>query len=238
MFYNPLFYLFALPGLLLGLWAQARVKSAFKKYSQVRTDRGLTGAQIARTLLDSQGLQDVLIEESRGGTLSDHYDPRSKTLRLSPEVYRVPSVAAAGVAAHEMGHALQDARGYAPLQLRSALVPAASFGSSLAPLIFFVGLIMQTFGIPTLGNSIAWVGVILFGAAVVFTLITLPVEFDASKRAKELLKTQGVLIGNNESKGVDKVLDAAALTYVAAAVAAVGQLLYYVFILMGAGRRD
>lgn len=238
MFYNPLFYLFALPGLLLGLWAQSRVKSAFKKYSQVRTDRGLTGAQIARTLLDSQGLQDVLIEESRGGTLSDHYDPRSKTLRLSPEVYRVPSVAAAGVAAHEMGHALQDARGYAPLQLRSALVPAASFGSSLAPLIFFVGLIMQTFGIPTLGNSIAWVGVILFGAAVVFTLITLPVEFDASKRAKELLKTQGVLIGNNESKGVDKVLDAAALTYVAAAVAAVGQLLYYVFILMGAGRRD
>lgn len=238
MFYNPLFYLFALPGLLLGLWAQSRVKSAFKKYSQVRTDRGLTGAQIARTLLDSQGLQDVLIEESRGGTLSDHYDPRSKTLRLSPEVYRVPSVAAAGVAAHEMGHALQDARGYAPLQLRSALVPAASFGSSLAPLIFFVGLIMQTFGIPTLGNSIAWVGVILFGAAVVFTLITLPVEFDASKRAKELLRTQGVLIGNNESKGVDKVLDAAALTYVAAAVAAVGQLLYYVFILMGAGRRD
>lgn len=238
MFYNPLFYLFALPGLLLGLWAQARVKSAFKKYSQVRTDRGLTGAQIARTLLDSQGLHDVVIEESRGGTLSDHYDPRSKTLRLSPEVYRVPSVAAAGVAAHEMGHALQDARGYAPLQLRSALVPAASFGSSLAPLIFFVGLIMQTFGIPTLGNSIAWVGVILFGAAVVFTLITLPVEFDASKRAKELLKSQGVLIGNNEAKGVDKVLDAAALTYVAAAVAAVGQLLYYVFILMGAGRRD
>lgn len=235
-FYNPLFWLFALPGLLLGLWAQSRVKSAFNKYSQVRTERGLTGAQIARMLLDSQGLQDVMIEESQAGTLSDHYDPRSKTLRLSPEVYRTPSVAAAGVAAHEMGHAIQDYKGYAPLQLRSALVPAASFGSSLAPLIFFAGLMLQVFGIPTIGNSIAWIGVILFGAAVVFTLITLPVEFDASKRAKRLLKSHGVLF-SDEAEGVDKVLDAAALTYVAAAVAAVGQLLYYVFILMGSGRR-
>lgn len=237
MFFNPLFYLFALPGLLLGLWAQSRVKGAFNKYSKVRTERGLTGAQIARALLDSQGLYDVIVEETQAGTLSDHYDPRSKTLRLSPEVYRTPSVAAAGVAAHEMGHAVQDDKGYAPLQLRSALVPAASFGSSLAPLIFFAGLMLQMFGIPTIGNSVAWIGVILFGAAVVFTLITLPVEFDASKRAKQLLKTQGVLIGNDEARGVDKVLDAAALTYVAAAVAAVGQLLYYVFILMGSGRR-
>lgn len=237
MFFNPLFYLFALPGLLLGLWAQSRVKGAFNKYSKVRTERGLTGAQIARALLDSQGLHDVIVEETQAGTLSDHYDPRSKTLRLSPEVYRTPSVAAAGVAAHEMGHAVQDDKGYAPLQLRSALVPAASFGSSLAPLIFFAGLMLQMFGIPTIGNSVAWIGVILFGAAVVFTLITLPVEFDASKRAKQLLKTQGVLIGNDEARGVDKVLDAAALTYVAAAVAAVGQLLYYVFILMGSGRR-
>lgn len=237
MFFNPLFYLFALPGLLLGLWAQARVKSAFQKYSQVRTQRGLTGAQVARMLLDSQGLQDVLIEESRAGTLSDHYDPRSKTLRLSPEVYHTPSVAAAGVAAHEMGHALQHAKGYTPLHLRSALVPAASFGSSLAPLIFFAGLMLQAFGIVgDIGINIAWIGVALFGAAVVFTLITLPVEFNASKRAKSLLKTQGLLIGN-EAAGVDKVLDAAALTYVAAAVAAVGQLLYYVFILLGAGRR-
>ena len=138
LFYNPLFYLFALPGLLLGLWAQARIKSAFSKYSRVRTERGLTGAQVARALLDSQGLYDVAIEQSGRGTLSDHYDPRSKVLRLSPEVYGTPSVAAAGVAAHEMGHAMQDAKGYAPLQLRSALVPAASFGSSLAPLIFFV----------------------------------------------------------------------------------------------------
>lgn len=233
---NPIYFLFALPGLLLGLWAQRRVKSAFNKYSKERMERGLTGAQVARMLLDSQGLQDVAIEESQGGTLSDHYDPRGRVLRLSPEVYRTPSVAAAGVAAHEMGHAIQDAKGYAPLQLRSALVPAASFGSNLAPLIFFAGLMLQIFGIQSIGYSVAWIGVILFAAAVVFTLITLPVEFDASKRAKRLLKSHGVLIGK-ESQGVDKVLDAAALTYVAAAVAAIGQLLYYAFLLLGAGGR-
>lgn len=233
-FYNPLFLVLALPGLLLGLFAQARVKSAFNKYSKVRTQRGVTGAQVARMLLDAQGLYDVIIEQSKG-MLSDHYDPRSKTLRLSPEVYNASSVAAAGVAAHETGHAIQDARKYAPLKLRSALVPAASFGSSLAPLIFFAGFMLQAFG-AGFGFDIAVLGVILFGAAVLFTLVTLPVEFDASNRAKKLLKTQGILIGN-ESEGVDKVLNAAALTYVAAAVAAIGQLLYYVMILMG-GRRD
>lgn len=229
-----LYLILALPGLLLGLWAQTRVKSAFGKYSRVATARGMSGAQIARAMLDSQGLYDVAIEESKGGTLSDHYDPRSKVLRLSPEVYRTPSVAAAGVAAHEAGHALQDAKGYAPLALRSALVPAASFGSSLAPLIFFVGLMLEW--IAGFGIQIAWLGVILFAAAVAFTLVTLPVEFDASKRAKRELQAQGIVVGN-ESQGINKVLDAAALTYVAAAVAAVGQLLYYVILLTG-GRRD
>jgi len=232
-FFSPLFLVLALPGLLLGLFAQARVKSAFRKYSKVRTQRGVTGAQVARMLLDAQGLYDVVIEQSKG-RLSDHYDPRSKTLRLSPDVYNTPSVAAAGVAAHETGHALQDAKSYAPLMLRSALVPAASFGSSLAPLIFFAGLMLE--GFAGFGIEVAWIGVILFGAAVLFTLVTLPVEFDASNRAKRLLKSQGILIGN-ESEGVDKVLNAAALTYVAAAVAAIGQLLYYVMILLG-GRRD
>jgi len=236
MIFSPLYLILALPGLLLGLWAQARVRSAFNKYSNVRTARGITGAEVARSILDSQGLLDVVIEESQGGMLSDHYDPRNKVLRLSPDVYRQASVAAAGVAAHESGHALQDAKGYAPLGLRSALVPAASFGSNLAPLIFFAGLMLNVFGAESIGWSIALIGVVLFGAAVLFTLVTLPVEFDASRRAKRLLKSHGIVIGE-EAKGIDKVLDAAALTYVAAAVAAIGQLLYYILLLSG-GRRD
>lgn len=233
MFFNPLFWLLTIPGLLLGLYAQSRVKSNFNKYSRVHTMRNITGAQVARELLDSQGLYDVAVEESKAGTLSDHYDPRGKVLRLSPEVYRTPSVAAAGVAAHEMGHALQDAKGYAPLKLRSSLVPATSFGSRLAPMIFLGGFLLNSF--TGFGIEIAWAGVILFGIAVLFTLVTLPVEFDASKRAKQLLASSGIVMGD-EAKGVDKVLDAAALTYVAAAVSAIGTLLYYVLLLTGGGR--
>jgi Zn-dependent membrane protease YugP len=230
MFYlDPRYLIFALPGLLLGLWAQLRVKGAFSKYSKVRLTRDASGAQIARYLLDQQGLQDVRIEEVQG-FLSDHYDPRTRVLRLSPDVYRTPSVAAAGVAAHEMGHALQHSVGYAPLQIRSAIVPAVQFGSSLAPILFIIGLLLNF-------TTLAWVGVILFGLAVLFSLITLPVEFDASKRAKALLHSSGIL-NTEEVRGVDKVLDAAALTYVAAAVAAVGQLLYYVLLLTGGRSRD
>ncbi len=228
MYFNPLYLVFALPGLLLGLYAQSRVKSNFNKYAQVRTARNVTGAEVARQLLDAQGLYDVAIEETQG-FLSDHYDPRSKVLRLSPGVYRTPSIAAAGVAAHEMGHALQDAGGYFPLQIRSALVPAAQFGSSLAPWLFMGGLLLNF-------TSLAWVGVIMFAAAVVFTLITLPVEFDASARAKKLLVSNGILIGD-EINGVNKVLNAAAWTYVAAAVSALGTLLYYVTLLSGGRRR-
>lgn len=228
MFYSPLFWMLSLPGLLLGFYAQARVKSTFRKFSQVRNARSLSGAEVARQLLDSQGLYEVVIEESKG-FLSDHYDPRGKVLRLSPDVYRTPSIAAAGVAAHEMGHAMQHANGYFPLHVRSAMVPAAQFGSKLAPWIFMGGLLLQF-------TALAWVGVILFGAAVLFTVVTLPVEFDASKRAKRLLTSSGILIGE-EAKGVEKVLDAAALTYVAAAIAAVGQLLYYVMLLTGGSRR-
>ena len=227
-FFDPLYLILALPGLLLGLWAQARVKGTFNKYSKIRTTRGATGAEIARYLLDQQGLQDVRIEESQG-FLSDHYDPRTRVLRLSPDVYRQPSVAAAGVAAHEMGHAMQHAIGYTPLKIRSAIVPAVQFGSSLAPILFIIGFLLNF-------TSLAWLGVILFAAAVVFSLVTLPVEFDASKRAKTLLSGSGIL-SLQEAQGVDKVLNAAALTYVAAAVAAIGQLLYYVLLLTG-GRRD
>jgi Zn-dependent membrane protease YugP len=227
-FFDPLYLVFALPGLLLGLWARSRVNGAFNKYKKVRTAQNVTGAQVARTLLDAQGLHHVQVEEVQG-FLSDHYDPRSKVLRLSPEVYRTPSVAAAGIAAHEMGHALQDAGGYFPLQIRSAIVPAAQFGSSLAPWLFIGGLLLNF-------TTLAWVGLILFGAAVAFTLVTLPVEFDASKRAKKLLASNGIIIGN-EAAGINKVLDAAALTYVAAAVSAIGTFLYYLLLLTG-GRRD
>ena len=226
MFFSPIWLVLALPGLLLGLWARSRVKGSFDKYSKVRTARGVTGAQVARMLLDSEGLFNVQIEESKG-RLSDHYDPRSRVLRLSPEVYNTPSVAAAGVAAHEMGHAIQHAGGYFPLQIRSAIVPVAQFGSTLAPWLFIIGFLFRF-------TTLAWLGLVLFGAAVIFTLITLPVEFDASRRAKKLLAGNGILIGD-EIKGVDKVLDAATLTYVAAAVAAVGQFLYYL-LLLGGGR--
>jgi len=228
MFFDPLYLVFALPGLLLGLYAQSRVKSNFNKYAKVRTARNVTGAEVARQLLDAEGLYDIAIEETQG-FLSDHYDPRSKVLRLSPDVYRTPSIAAAGVAAHEMGHALQDAGGYFPLHIRSALVPAAQFGSSLAPWLFIGGFMLNF-------TSLAWVGVIMFAAAVLFTIITLPVEFDASNRAKRLLVSNSVLIGN-EIDGVNKVLNSAAWTYVAAAVSAIGTLLYYVLLLSGGRRR-
>jgi uncharacterized protein len=221
------YLLVALPGLLLGMYAQARVKSAFNKYSRIRTSRNITGAQVARQLLNERGLHNVGVEQSQG-FLSDHYDPRSKVLRLSPDVYNGTSVAAAGIAAHEMGHALQDAQGYFALQIRSAIVPAAQFGSSLAPWIFFAGLFLQF-------DGLAWVGLILFSAAVFFTLVTLPVEFDASKRARELL-LENDLLYKDEMGGVNKVLNAAALTYVAAAITAIGTLLYYAFLLLG--RRD
>jgi uncharacterized protein len=229
-FFSPLYLLFALPALLLGLYAQMRVRSAFSKYSQVRNASGMSGARAARRILDANGLQHVNVERTTG-MLSDHYDPRSKTLRLSPEVYEGPTLAAVGVAAHEAGHALQDKTNYAPLQLRSAMVPTVQIGSWLGPIIFMIGLFMSG----AFGNTIAWAGLIIFGAVALFALVTLPVEFDASKRAKELLVSQGIL-APQEIKGATAVLDAAALTYVAAALQAIMTLLYYATLLMG--RRD
>jgi uncharacterized protein len=222
-----LYILISLPALLLGLWAQARVRSSFNKYSQVRTGRGIAGAQAARLVLDANGLHHVNVEQVQG-FLSDHYDPRAKTLRLSPQVYQSNSLAAVGVAAHEAGHAIQDQQNYGPLALHSPMVPSVQIGSWLGPIVFFVGLFMAV-------EPLAWIGLLLFGATALFALVTLPVEFDASKRAREILVSNGV-VAPQELKGVNAVLDAAALTYVAAALQAVTTLLYYAFILMG--RRD
>ena len=218
-FFDPIYLLFAIPPLLLGLWAQFRVQSAFRQYSKVRTANGMTGAQAARTILDANGLQNVAVERV-GGTLSDHYDPGHKVLRLSESVYGTPSVAAVGVAAHEAGHALQDKLHYGPLRLRSAIVPAVNIGSWLGPIIFMIGFFMSG----ATGNTIAIVGLLFFGMTAVFSLVTLPVEFDASKRAKQQLAGSG-LLSPQEIKGVDQVLDAAALTYVAAALQAIMTML-------------
>lgn len=208
MFFSPMFLLFVAPAFLLGLWAQWRVKSNFNKYGRVQTTSGLTGAQVARKMLDAEGLYDVKVEETRG-MLSDHYDPRGKVLRLSPQVHNVPSVAAAGIAAHEMGHALQDAKKYTPLILRSAMVPAVQIGSNLGTWMLMGGLLLNGFAGLSLGLNVAQIGLVLFSATAVFSLITLPVEFDATRRAKALLVSHGVLY-QDEMVGVNKVLDSAA----------------------------
>ncbi len=221
---------------ILGLIAQATVQGRFKKYSQVRNQRGLTGAQVAREILDSNGLGNVSIEEVKG-RLSDHYDPRTQTLRLSPEVARTPSVAAVGVAAHEAGHALQHSSGYAPLKLRSAMVPAVQFGSWLGPIIILAGLALQgLMGLFELGNAVAVFGLVLFGAVAVFAVVTLPVEWNASARAKKLLHQYNI-VDQRELAGVNKVLNAAAWTYVVAALAALVQVLYWASLVMGGRRR-
>jgi hypothetical protein len=222
-----LYLVFALPALLLGLWAQWKVQRSFRHNAEIRTARGLTGAQIARSILDSNGLPGVRVERVEG-FLSDHYDPRDRVLRLSPDVYDGASLSAAGVAAHEAGHALQHKEGYAALRLRSAMVPTVQIGSWIGPVVFMIGLFMAG----TLGTSLAWLGVALFAAVAIFALVTLPVEFDASRRAKQQLAGSGLLVGN-EMRGATAVLDAAAMTYVAGAVQAVSTLLYYVFLLTG-----
>ncbi|MCR4408015.1 MAG: zinc metallopeptidase [Anaerolineae bacterium] len=231
-FFDPLYLLFALPALLLGLYAQIKVQSAMGRYSRVPA--GTSGAQAARTLLDANTLYDVQIEESHG-FLSDHYDPVKRVLRLSPQVARGNSVASVGVAAHEAGHALQHATGYWPLQIRTGMVPVVQFGSWLGPLIFLLGWLVSGFE-PKLGTSLAWAGVLAFAGVAAFAIVTLPVELDASRRAKTMLQRY-FMIDQRGMAGVNAVLDAAALTYVAAAVQAIFTLLYYVFLLSGFSRR-
>ena len=219
MIFDPLYLLFMVPAFILSLVAQGLVKSSFSKYSKVGNRRGITGAEAARRILDSAGLSDVRIEPAQGRGLSDHYDPRTKVLRLSPDVYGKASLASVGVAAHEAGHALQDSQGYTPLKLRSALVPAAQLGSKLAWPLLFLGMFLGVMGMVKLG-------VIFFSGAVLFQVVTLPVEFNASARAMRALEGVGILSGD-ELSGARRVLSAAALTYVAAAVTAVLQLLYF-----------
>ncbi len=226
MIFSPLYFIFALPALLLGLWAQFKVQSAFRKYSQVRSITGLTGAEVARRMLDMSGLYNVEVEMVNG-FLSDHYDPTKRKLRLSPDVYRSNSLAAAGIAAHEAGHALQHQDSYLPLTVRSAIVPAVQIGSWLGPIMFVVGMFIS--------EQLAWIGLILFAATALFAIVTLPVEFNASRRAKAWLTDSGIIYGN-EMRGVNAVLDAAALTYVAAAIQAISTVLYYLFLLTGRSR--
>lgn len=234
-FFDPLFMCFLIPSIVLGFIAQAMVKSRFNKYSQVRTMRGMTGAQVARRILDENGLYDVAVEETQG-FLSDHYDPSSRTLRLSPAVARQPSVAAVGIAAHEAGHALQHAKGYVPLQIRSFMVPAVQFGSNLAPWIIIVGIMLMSLSqFSGLGLTIAWLGVVGYAIVALFSVVTLPVELDASSRAKKLLY-QGNVVDKRELDGVSSMLNAAAWTYVVAALAAISQLAYWVIRLLGAQR--
>ncbi len=225
MFFDPMYLLLMIPALVLSLFASWRTKSAFKKYSKVRTLNGMTGAQAAQVLLDRAGIDGVKIVPTRG-YLSDHYNPLTKTLALSEAVYGSPSVAAVGVACHEAGHAIQHARKYAPLWVRSALVPTANIGSKVGYYAMFGGLILLSMGNAGLGQGIVLVGALLFSAVLLFQIVTLPVEFDASARAKRLAFEHGIVTGQ-ERGGVAKVLNAAAMTYVAAAISTLMTLLYF-----------
>lgn len=229
--FDPLYLALVAPAILLSLYASFKVKSTFAAYSRVRTRRGLTGAETAQAILLANGINDVKVEEVNG-FLSDHYDPRHKVLRLSPDVYRGDSLSSVGVAAHEVGHALQHADGYAPLRLRSFMVPVASIGSNLAFPLILGGILLNALGL-------AYAGVALFGAIVLFQLVTLPVEFNASSRAIAQLGNIGVLSNPEEERGSRKVLSAAALTYVAAAVVALMNLVYWMMRLgLLGGRRE
>jgi Zn-dependent membrane protease YugP len=234
MFFDPLYFVFMIPGVLFMLWAQSKVKGNYAKFSKVRNEQGLTGAQAARRVLDAAGLYEVPVE-AIPGELTDHYDPRKRVLRLSQGVYGVPSIAAMGIAAHEAGHAIQHAKAYAPLQARTAIVPVVNIGSNFGYIILIVGFLI---GIAEL----AWLGVGLFALSTVFALLTLPVEFDATRRAKEALVQLGLVdggvAGRDESRGVAKVLDAAAWTYIAGFAASLLTLLYYVMLVSGMRRSD
>jgi len=229
MYFDPMYLCFMAPAFLLMAGASWYVNSTFKKWSQVRARSGLTGAQAAQRLINNGGLAGVQVAAT-GGNLSDHYDPRNKTLFLSQNVANVPSVASVAVAAHELGHAMQDAEGYFPLRVRAALVPVVNIGTNLGWIMILAGIMLQL-------TNIAWLGVAIFSGGALFALATLPVELNASGRAKRLLAETGIIAGEDEQRGVNNVLNAAAFTYVAGAITAMLQLLYYVMLIGGMGRR-
>jgi len=228
-FLDPTYLCFMAPGLLLVMFASWYVKSAYSKWSRVRVRSGLTGAQAAQRLIVSGGLNGVQVQ-GVGGSLTDNYDPRDKILHLSQDVANNPSVAAVAVAAHELGHALQDADDYFPLRFRSALVPAVGIGSWLGWIMIFAGLLLRL-------TNLAWLGVLVFSGGALFALATLPVELNASARAKRLLADSGIVAGPDEQAGVNNVLNAAAFTYVAGLASAILQLLYFVSLVGGMGGR-
>lgn len=223
MLFDPLYWLVIGAGMVLSLGANALVKGRFRKYSQIPTRSGMTGAQVAQAILQENGIFDVTVEPVQG-KLTDHYDPGSKTLRLSEPVYASNSMAAFGIAAHEVGHAIQDAKGYAPLRFRSAWVPVANTGSGISIFVIIGALLLGGAATP-LGATAAWIGIGLFATTTIFTLVTLPVEFDASNRA--LASLSGRYVSDEELRGAKKVLDAAAMTYVAAFATSLMTLVYW-----------
>ncbi len=227
MMWDPTYWLFAAPALILALVAQWWVQHSYQKYLQVRNGANMTGLEATKHMMNRIGLR-LRVEQARG-TLSDHYDPRSKTLRLSQEVANRPSVTSVAIAAHELGHAQQDADEYVPMRVRSGLVPLVNFTSWLGPILFMAGLWLAI-------QPIAWLGVVAFGAAAVFALVTLPVEINASRRGLHLLEQSAILTSPAEKKKARRVLTAAALTYVAALAQAISTLLYFMT-LLGGGRR-
>jgi hypothetical protein len=228
-FFDPLYLIIAAPALIVMFYAQSKVRSAYGKYSRIRNMKGVTGLEVARILLRAYGLSKVRIQQA-GGLLTDHYDPRNRILRFSGEVYASPSVAALGIVAHEVGHALQHHQGYILMKVRTALVPVANIGSYLGYIFFILGIIIGAV-------NLVWLGVFLFSGAVAFALVTLPVEFDASRKARLMLKGIG-LISEEEEKATSAVLSAAALTYVAALLQAVASLFYFLLIALGMSRRQ
>jgi uncharacterized protein len=228
LFLDPTYLLFMLPAFILMIIAQSYVSGAYRKWSQVAVQSRFTGAQAAQRLISAGGLS-VSVDGVRG-KLTDNYDPRTKVLHLSEGVYNNASVAALAIAAHELGHAMQDQDGYFPLRLRAALVPAVNIGSYLGWILIFIGMLLRQ-------TNLAWLGVLVFSGGAIFALATLPVELNASARAKALLTNTGMIIGEDERRGVNNVLNAAALTYVAGLLTAVLQLLYFVSLVGGLGGR-